>query len=812
MMHSEETRMGSDGRGLLDGKEDLDIFEGLGKKAPAEPAEPAPTEAEPTDDVESGAKMAPPASVPPAVVPPSPETHPSLDGLIAIGDLLPGTAAPLPVTLERPFSPLLLESVPPPPPVTMRADTVPPPSLEESSMPPPGRDVLPSLAADSAQIPPPPPSDMETTNALPPVQAKAVRIEGALDRPWDDDQQATLVFDRAMRAPSARGVLTPRQLRRSDAPPSCVPVAEASAQLLAVASDLEPDRASMDHIMSSPPPPHVAATAAPPGDTESFTVPKLPDIGPLLNANAAAKSSGSASAPALESSPKVAALLNAMPEPPPVVVDDRELSGAFARLGLNLPDPGKAQSTPGVRAAPPPPPPPGVARPVASAAAPVTQASTVAHPTSPSAMRVATPHVSPPPMMAAPVMNASTAPMGAPIVAPLPSPGSPVTLPMHMPESHAPVTKPSLLPQSSPSVHVHPSVQVHAHPSSSRVPVGPPPPQVTAHYQPPPQHPQPMAPMPLHAPPPGGYARSHAPSPHALPMPPMIRSLEATHTIKRSDGRAHVFAVFAVVLAVATGVTFFMMPRPGALVVNVADNTGAAVPKLTVEIDGAKKCEASPCSVAEVEPGTHKVKITAPGFEVVAVRDVDVEAKQNVTTDFVLTPSKPPPGQGFKVTGSYPGLKVSIDGREIGQLGPETDLDVGPHKIHFAGDRYEAMDKTIIVDPGKLVDFGSLGVKVTKGKATITNETPGAKVFLVDGTTKKEVPQSPMAIEFGPNEKWDLLATKDGFMETKQPISFADGQAEKSYTIALTPKNAKAVAAAPKPAETKPADTAPAHE
>jgi hypothetical protein len=52
-----------------------------------------------------------------------------------------------------------------------------------------------------------------------------------------------------------------------------------------------------------------------------------------------------------------------------------------------------------------------------------------------------------------------------------------------------------------------------------------------------------------------------------------------------------------------------------------------------------------------------------------------------------------------------------------------------------------------------------------------------------------------MAIEFDPNEKWELQATKDGFEEYKERISFDDGNAEKTFNVTLSAKGSAAAAA-----------------
>ena len=99
-------------------------------------------------------------------------------------------------------------------------------------------------------------------------------------------------------------------------------------------------------------------------------------------------------------------------------------------------------------------------------------------------------------------------------------------------------------------------------------------------------------------------------------------------------------------------------------------------------------------------------------------------------------------------------------------------------------------EKTLTVGADEMVDLGNIQLKVLKGKVTITLGTPGAKVFLVSGTNRKEVPQFPIAIDFDPNEKWQLEAKLFGHDDFVQPITFDDGQAEKTITVTLTPKGA----------------------
>ena len=295
-------------------------------------------------------------------------------------------------------------------------------------------------------------------------------------------------------------------------------------------------------------------------------------------------------------------------------------------------------------------------------------------------------------------------------------------------------------------------------------------------------------------------------------MPPVSRAMEATALVPRPQPASRAGLWVALLLGVFAAVglaVFFLMPRSGTLVVNVADTKGGAVSKLEVLVDGTRKCESAPCILKDIPAGVHEIKVSAQGFDAPAPRAVTIESSKSATLEFPLQLSKVG-GTGIKVTGSQPSVKLFVDAKEIGALPQEIrDLAAGEHKIRFAGsDRYAPLEKTISVGDNEVVDLGNVALKVLKGKATIQLGTPGAKVYLVSGSNRKEVPQFPIAIDFDPNEKWELQATKDGFESYSQPISFEDGLAEKTITVTLSPKGMNLSAAPSRPAFTPPAAAA----
>lgn len=514
--------------------------------------------------------------------------------------------------------------------------------------------------------------------------AKAKAKNGKLDMDWDDDDEATHVFDKE-KEKSAPSVTTP-------------PVVP------------EPERASMDHIMSTPPPPPTARTGSS----------QMPAAAPVVTGPPSPPSGGSAS-----------------------------LSGAFATLGQSNGAPSAsfksgAPPSQSMRSAPPPPPNSGI--PAPPPGAPQRSQSTSTHP------------IPPPP------------------------PGQTTTAPMHMP----PVAQPQAPQQTQPGL-------------GQQRPVS----------QPPHGHPQSQGQMPSH--PPQGH-HSGPPQAHSVPpqaLPPVSRNMEATAVVPRAQAGGKGGLVVGLLLGIALlagAVVFFLMPRTATLVVNVADSKGGVVKGLDVIVDDKSVCKETPCIVPNLQAGVHSVKVSAPGYEPLAPAAITIEARKDVTRDFTLTASKAVSGTGFKVSGNQPGVKLVVDGKDVGPLPQEMrDLEPGEHKLKFTGgDRYESMEKTITVAKDEIVDVGNVTLKVLKGKATINLGTPGAKVYLVSGKDRKEVPSFPMGIEFNPKEQWTLEATLLGHDDFKQPITWDDGQAEKNITVTLSPKGTTPPAVAPHPVAATP--------
>jgi serine/threonine-protein kinase len=284
----------------------------------------------------------------------------------------------------------------------------------------------------------------------------------------------------------------------------------------------------------------------------------------------------------------------------------------------------------------------------------------------------------------------------------------------------------------------------------------------------------------------------------ALAAPPMPSRLEATALVRPPASRVGLIATVIGVTAVVTGLAFMVVPRTGRVAINVADAKGAAVTRVEIFVDGKKQCDTAPCTVDQVSSGTHAVKVIAPGYDAPADKSVEVESRKDTSLDFALTSTSSRVGTGIKVSGSQPGVKLYVDAKEIGPLPQELfSLTPGEHKVRLAGsDRYLPLEKTVNVGQDEVQDLGDQTLKVVKGKATIELDTPGAKVSIVSGNDRREFPTLPIAVDLDTSKGWALEASKPGFNDYRQNVSFDDGVAEKSFKIALDPKQAAVTAAA----------------
>jgi hypothetical protein len=274
-------------------------------------------------------------------------------------------------------------------------------------------------------------------------------------------------------------------------------------------------------------------------------------------------------------------------------------------------------------------------------------------------------------------------------------------------------------------------------------------------------------------------------------VPQHARSVEQTALVRPQPESRNWAMVGAALLGAGTlagGAVFFLMPRQGTIRINVTDAKGGSPDKVAVYVDGKEECGTTPC-VVKRESGSHDVKITANGYETPETKTVGVDNGKEASVSFLVSKAGAS-ATGLKCASATQGLKLYVDEELIGALPQEVrTLTPGDHKVKITGgDRYATMEKTITVAKGEMLDLSNVALKVLRGKATIDSQAPGAKVYIVSGTDRREVTKLPLSVEIDTSKNWVLEATQFGKRDFKQPIAFEDGQAEKNFMVSFDVK------------------------
>ncbi|WP_441286059.1 PEGA domain-containing protein [Sorangium sp. KYC3313] len=323
---------------------------------------------------------------------------------------------------------------------------------------------------------------------------------------------------------------------------------------------------------------------------------------------------------------------------------------------------------------------------------------------------------------------------------------------------------------------------------------------------------------PVPAPPPIPSAPPAPAMPPDLGLRAPLRKDEPTeirprHVVQQGAGKAGVLLGGLALVAVLILAVVMLVPKKGALTIDLKTPSGGAVDRAEVFLDGQKRCDTVPCVVRDLDPGSKVVKILAPDFpprdaveiveggkEKVVVITLDAAGAERSSTSASTT-------TGVKASGA-PGVKVFIDGEEKGALPVEISVPPGEHKIRFdGGERFEPLEQTVEVGQGQMKDLGAVALKVLKGQVTLELATSGASVKLVSAKgTEKKLPDSawkkpPVKVDVTASERWKIVATKRGYQDFSQAISFEDGQAERTIRIALDEaRKSEPAAVAPAPA------------
>jgi hypothetical protein len=224
--------------------------------------------------------------------------------------------------------------------------------------------------------------------------------------------------------------------------------------------------------------------------------------------------------------------------------------------------------------------------------------------------------------------------------------------------------------------------------------------------------------------------------------------------------------------------------RSGSLVVTVAGPSGAAVPGVSVRVDGTERCNSAPCIVKDLKPGMHLVSASATGLPTSADRAVVLEPGEQVAQHVVLSTEERVTA-GLSVAAIGTGLHVTVDGRDVGAP-PVTLNDIAPgeHTVRILGDDryYQPYEEVVRLDRGEVRSLGPVRLRVLRGRLELrASEGAEGATVAVDG---RRISHLPTTVELSADESHEVTADKPGYPEFNQDVVF-DGTAERRVTIAF---------------------------
>lgn len=287
-------------------------------------------------------------------------------------------------------------------------------------------------------------------------------------------------------------------------------------------------------------------------------------------------------------------------------------------------------------------------------------------------------------------------------------------------------------------------------------------------------------------------ARVSAP---AISQQPTPKPAPAAPPAAKSSNTVLVAVALLGLLAVVIGLGYyFTRESTGTLKVYVSGPGGRELSNVVVFVNGKKECNSSPCTVEKLTPGIHDVKAGAEGYQTTASKGVTITAGDQSKIDLELQLASA--GTGFRVDGKPTGIKLFVDGKEVGTL-PQSlvDLSPGSHALRFAkDDRYQTLEKTVNVVPDKVEDLGTVTLGVIKGRATFELQTRGVLMTLVSSDGKKErldeakFKDGKHTMDLDATKQWQLEVTKLDHEDLTIQVSFEDGEGDKTFPIKLREK------------------------
>jgi hypothetical protein len=208
------------------------------------------------------------------------------------------------------------------------------------------------------------------------------------------------------------------------------------------------------------------------------------------------------------------------------------------------------------------------------------------------------------------------------------------------------------------------------------------------------------------------------PPPRPLSLSPTVEDLPSVSEFE-VPGLSKARLVWAVGIAVAfafvASAAWWALPGRGRLAIDVVDSKGRSLDRVAIFVDGTKECDTARCIVDGLRAGGHGVRTNAGGYETPPMQTLMVQAGNTVATTITARSTR----GGFRVAGVQTGVKLYVDGKEVGPLPQEVDdLEPGDHLVRIVGeDRLEPLEMHQTVRADQIADLGTISLRVLTEKA-----------------------------------------------------------------------------------------------
>lgn len=242
-------------------------------------------------------------------------------------------------------------------------------------------------------------------------------------------------------------------------------------------------------------------------------------------------------------------------------------------------------------------------------------------------------------------------------------------------------------------------------------------------------------------------------------------------------------------VVLTVGAFFVFSGGSGTLVVSVGGPGGKAISNVSILVDDEAKCSQSPCVIEGLTAKTHSVRATAPGFAEMAPMLVKVEKGEETPINLELVVGTT--GTGLSVPAGPSGMKLTVDGKEMGPLPQElTDLSPGSHEVEISGNPYfSTYRKTITISANEVAKLDP-SFKLEKGQLRVElgSNADGAEILLYGGgkrPVKLHKVDLTRSIEIPADGDYRIVAKRSGFADYEKRIELTADAPEQTVVVAL---------------------------